>query len=228
MNHIKLGHSVRIRTVTALLATGGLGLAACSQTPASAPPPTSSATAPTANSGGWALLVPNQAALITQAVATVKADETANANIWSAAPPSLARAPIANQEFAAEETGQALIDDMSSYAAAAAAHQSFVGSDKAAWVKVIPGSFELLGNTPAVYVADCDASAQIVLSARGVPLPGLPGKKADDGGLYLMEYAGTWKESKALQGPIYPYSTAANACSGWFGQAQQDVVENKI
>ncbi|MGH9132029.1 MAG: hypothetical protein ACRDWV_10255 [Acidimicrobiales bacterium] len=236
MNHSKLGHRVRIVTTAALVAAGGLGLAACSKapprsaSPPTASPPTSAASpTSTANSGGGSFtLVPNQAALIAQAVAELKADETANANIWSAAPPSLVRATIANRLFASEESGQALINTMAAYAGAAASHETFVGSNHAVWVTVIPGSFELVGNTPEVYVAACDASAQIILNAQGAPLPGLAGRKADTSGLHLMEYSGTWKNDKTLEGPDYSYSTAVSSCPGWFGQAQQDVVEGKL
>ncbi len=231
MNHSKLGHRVRIGTTAALLATAGLGVAACSTGPPPSSPPTSSANGPkpAANSGeGGFQLVPNQSALIAQVVATVKADESANSSLLSGEAPSLARAPIANRQFASEETGQALINSVASYAAEAAAHETFTGTNRAAWVSVIPGSFELLGSTPSVYVAVCNASAQLVLDAQGLPVPGLPGERGDDGELNLMEYFGTWKDAKALDGPTYPYGTAANACAGWLGKAQQDVVEGKL
>ncbi|MGH9128929.1 MAG: hypothetical protein ACRDY2_08180 [Acidimicrobiales bacterium] len=184
-------------------------------------------TANNSGAGGFEL-VPNQAALIAQAVATVKSDGIANANLLSAAPPSLARAPIANRLFATEETGEALINSTAAYAAYVAAHETITGTNRTAWVTAIPGSFELLGNTPAVYVAVCNASAQIVRNAQEVPLPGFPGEQGDDGELDLMEHVGTWKLAKALNGPNYPFSTGTGACAGWFGQAQQDVLEGKL
>lgn len=220
----------RLGAVGSTLAAVVLAATACgTPTPASTITTTTTTSAPVSTTAPTAPpLVANETALIAQAVATVKADELVGSEIWDAATPTLARAPVADQAFAALDSGQALFNDEQAYAGVAAAHQTVTGVNQAVWATAIPGTFELVGNTPKVDVAVCFASAQIFHGPSGAPLPGPPGELGDSSGVSVMKKLGTWKEVKALDGPGYPYTKAANACPGYFILAQQQVVEGKI